>query len=38
MREKRLEINETNETNGYFKFPRHPQKLAQNNNWFTMVR
>ncbi len=26
-----------NETNGYFKFPRHPQKLVQNNNWFTMV-
>ncbi len=26
-----------NETNGYFKFPRHPQKLVQNNNWFRMV-
>ncbi len=26
-----------NETNGYFKFPGHPQKLVQNNNWCSMV-
>ncbi len=26
-----------NETNGYFKFLRHLQKLVQNNNWCRMV-